>query len=254
MALTIGQILQKEREKRDLSIADVAHETHIHADTIRGLEADDYSVFSSTTYAKSFLQLYSRHLEVDAGEALHDFDSVTENLNSGKFSYLESVTDAIEPGETIHPHVDNSHAVSYGDDNHPPRPLFLTIVVFLLVLVIPVFYFIGKRANSMEEATSIFKEALFSKGESLLNNQNPQKTNGIKSPTESQPDVPPDQADASPSLKEENTSQHRFPRPLTKSKPTPLRSNANLGAPIIANPVRPKGQPLKKTNTVQNRN
>lgn len=251
MALTIGQILQKEREKRDLSIADVAHDTHIHADTIRGLEADDYSVFSSTTYAKSFLQLYSRHLEVDADEALHDFDSVTENLNSGKFSYLDSVTDAVEAGETIQPHVDSNHAASYADDNQQPRPLFLTIVVFLLVLVIPVFYFIGIRANSMEEATSIFKEAISSGGESLRSKQDGKINHSGESPAESTSKNLPDPSGAPPSPTDKVTRRNRFPRSLTESKSTELSNNANPGLPIRANPVTPGAQTLKETNTVQ---
>ncbi|NOX99611.1 MAG: hypothetical protein GXP30_07770 [Verrucomicrobia bacterium] len=164
MAQTIGQLLQKEREQRGLTIADVAHDTRIHANTIRGLEADDYSVFSSTTYAKSFLQLYSRHLEIDANETLHEFDSVTEGLNSGNFSYLKSVTSAIEPGETIHPHESISHTPSYGEARRQPFPLFLALIVFLLLLIIPVFYLVGKKAESMEEAKSIFKDALTNRG------------------------------------------------------------------------------------------
>lgn len=166
MAQTIGQLLQKKRKQRGLTVADVANDTHIHAATIRGLEADDYSVFSSTSYARSFLLLYSRHLEVDAEEALHEFDCVSESLSSGKFSYLESVTGAIEPGETIHLHEDINHSASYGDTRRQPFPLFLALGVFLLLLIIPVFYFIGKKADSLEEAGSIFKQAISSKQES----------------------------------------------------------------------------------------
>ena len=64
MAKTIGERLREAREQKSLSIEDVAHATRIHANTLRGLEDDDYSGFASTTYAKSFLNLYARHLEI----------------------------------------------------------------------------------------------------------------------------------------------------------------------------------------------
>ena len=250
MAQTIGQLLQREREKRGLSIADVAHDTRIHADTVRGLEADDYSVFSSITYARSFLLLYSRHLEVDADEALHDFDSVSENLSSGKFSYLKSVTDSIEPGEAIHSHGKSGHVVPYGDDRKQPLPLFLTVAVFLLILMIPVFYFIGKKANSMEEATSILKEAISSKGESLISSPDQQKDNAGKSSAKSTT-----ASDPPPALTDKNLRKHRFPRPLPESKSTPSSSTSRSNLPLKATPITPRNAvPLKKTDTSQNRN
>ena len=255
MAQTIGQLLKNEREKRGFSIADVAHDTHIHADTLRGLEADDYSVFSSTTYARSFMLLYSRHLEVDADKALHDFDSVSENLISGKFSYLKSVTDSIEPGETIHPHEDSSHIVPYGDDRKQPFPLVLAVIVFLLLLIIPVFYLIGKKADSMEEATSIFKAAISSKKETLINNQAQQNAKEIKSTDESIASNDPDLPISPPPLPEDNIRKHRFPRPLPASKSTPASSTSQSNLPLKAIPVNPKSSlSQKKTTTAQNRN
>jgi len=232
MAKTIGQLLQKERKKQGMSVADVAHDTHIHADTIRGLEADDYSVFSSTTYARSFLQLYSRHLEVDADEALHDFDSVSENLSNGKFSYMNSVTDSIEPGETIHPHRPISQNVPYGKDRKQPIPIFLALVVALLVLMIPTFYFIGKKANSMEEAKSILRGVLADKEKDLNSDQ--QKSIDEQSSTSTENNI----GSKSDSL--ETPDKHR------RIQRYPL--------PIKATPITPENPAAGKTTTAQNRN
>jgi len=255
MAQTIGQTLQKEREKRGMTIADVAHDTHIHADTIRGLEADDYSVFSSTTYARSFLQLYSRHLEVDADEALHDFDSVSENLNSGKFSYLKSVTDDIEPGETIHLHDTGNHAISYDNEEKRPVPFFLLIVVLLLLMVIPAFYFIGKKATSIEEASSIFKDAISSKGQNPNNNQGQQNAKNNTSAAESIEASDSSQADSTPALSKINSREQQSSRQITKSKSAPASSAAASSLQLKAVPVAPiNSVPLEKTDTAQNRN
>ena len=255
MSQTIGQTLQKEREQRGLSIADVAHDTRIHVDTIRGLEADDYSVFSSTTYARSFLQLYSRHLEVDADAALQDFDSVAENLSNGGFSYLESVTDAIEAGETIHTHSDDNRVSSYGEKHKQPLPLFLTVVVLLLLVMIPAFYFIGQKANSLEEAASILKETIVPKGEALSENHDQQDSKGNPSTLENVQQVatksitsandPQAAPDEPPPLND--LSRHRFPRPLPESKPSPSTIQ------LKAIPVEPKKKSTE-ANTAQNRN
>lgn len=49
-----------------LSVDDVVHTTRIPRSVVEALEAEDFSVFTSPTYAKSFLKQYSDFLKVDA--------------------------------------------------------------------------------------------------------------------------------------------------------------------------------------------
>lgn len=49
-----------------LSVDDVVHTTRIPRSVVEALEAEDFSVFTSPTYAKSFLRQYSDYLRVDA--------------------------------------------------------------------------------------------------------------------------------------------------------------------------------------------
>lgn len=63
----IGERLQKTRELAGLSVDDVMFRTHIPKAVIVALEEGDFTVFSSPTYAKSFLSQYSEFLNVDAG-------------------------------------------------------------------------------------------------------------------------------------------------------------------------------------------
>lgn len=72
---SIGKQLNKAREEKDLSIEDVAFRTHIPAARLQELENDDFSNFANLTYAKGFLKLYSRFLEVDLSEYLAEFDT-----------------------------------------------------------------------------------------------------------------------------------------------------------------------------------
>lgn len=57
------------------SVEDVAFQTHIPAARIRDLENDDLSKFANLTYAKSFLRLYSRHVNLDIEDYLDQFDT-----------------------------------------------------------------------------------------------------------------------------------------------------------------------------------
>lgn len=72
---SIGKQLNKAREDKGLSIEDVAFRTHIPAARLLELENDDFSNFANLTYAKGFLKLYSRFLEVDLSEYLAEFDT-----------------------------------------------------------------------------------------------------------------------------------------------------------------------------------
>lgn len=62
----IGERLTKARETAGLTVEDVMFKTRIPRSVINALEAGDFSVFSSPTYAKSFLSQYSSFLNVDA--------------------------------------------------------------------------------------------------------------------------------------------------------------------------------------------
>ena len=64
----IGQTLKKEREERNLSLEDVAHETKIRPDRLYDLENDDYSNFPNPTYARYFFRLYCKYLDVEPTE------------------------------------------------------------------------------------------------------------------------------------------------------------------------------------------
>lgn len=65
---SVGKKLSKARLKRGLTIDEAAHATRLRPDKIAALENDDYSLFASNVYAKGFLQIYGRFLDVDVTE------------------------------------------------------------------------------------------------------------------------------------------------------------------------------------------
>lgn len=62
----IGGRLQEAREQAGLTWDDVQFRTRIPKSVIEALEAGNFSVFASPTYAKSFLAQYSDFLKVEA--------------------------------------------------------------------------------------------------------------------------------------------------------------------------------------------
>lgn len=62
----IGRRLQAAREAAGLTVDDVLFRTRLPRSVVVALEAEDFSVFASPLYAKSFLSQYSGFLGVDA--------------------------------------------------------------------------------------------------------------------------------------------------------------------------------------------
>lgn len=58
--------LRSAREAAGLEVEDVVFRTRIPRSVVEALEAEDFSVFASPVYAKSFLAQYSEFLNVDA--------------------------------------------------------------------------------------------------------------------------------------------------------------------------------------------
>jgi cytoskeletal protein RodZ len=71
---TVGEQLRQAREKRNLSIADVADQTKIRKDHLEALEAGDYSVFAAPVYIRGFIRSYSNLLKLDTQQLLAELD------------------------------------------------------------------------------------------------------------------------------------------------------------------------------------
>lgn len=153
MAETIGKKLRVTRESKGLSLNDVAFETRMHPSFVEALEMDDYSAFANTTYARSFLTLYCRFLNVEAGDAIEQFSggrNVTWNSN-GSLTVLQTVGGADSaPRERFFA---RPEPVAMGKGRNAPRfPIGLGLMVLLLLVAIPILYIVGRNAESPEEA------------------------------------------------------------------------------------------------------
>lgn len=129
MSQSIGQKLAAARKRRDFTIEDVAHETRIQPDTLRHLEADDYSSFPTLTYAKSFLSMYGRHLGLDVSDYLKQFGPANgshtgRDRSSNGHRESDSLVPVIEPPKA--------------------RPVLLLLAILVLVGAVPGMYILGR--------------------------------------------------------------------------------------------------------------
>lgn len=106
------------REQAGLAMEDVCHSTRIPKSVLAALEAEDFSVFSSPTYAKSFLSQYSQFLGVDADLWLNSIEQVS-------FVGEEVVAPLIRDGFVSH------HPAEVG--NAPEKPGALAAILVLSI-------------------------------------------------------------------------------------------------------------------------
>ncbi len=70
MAETIGVQLKQAREAKNLTIQKVVQATHIRAQQIEAIEADDFDSLPSLTQARAFLKLYAEFLGVSLDDVI----------------------------------------------------------------------------------------------------------------------------------------------------------------------------------------
>src|SRR5919201_4903149 len=96
----LGKKFQEARKARNLSLEEAARLTRIRQSRLAEIEADDFSNFPSLAYAKGFLQIYGKFLEVDVSPYLDAFET-SGNITVHGYSYLQEATAPKEPRTAI---------------------------------------------------------------------------------------------------------------------------------------------------------
>ncbi len=84
----LGKKLQGARLAKNISLEEAARVTKIRPSRLQELEAEDFSGFSSLAYAKGFLLIYGKYLDVDVTPYLDVFETSREVSVDG-YSYLQ---------------------------------------------------------------------------------------------------------------------------------------------------------------------
>src|ERR671922_1182173 len=84
----LGKKFQEARLSRGLTLDEAARITKIRPSRLAEIEADDFSNFPSLAYAKGFLQIYGKFLEIDVSPYLDAFET-SGHITVDGYSYLQ---------------------------------------------------------------------------------------------------------------------------------------------------------------------
>ena len=84
----LGKKFQEARLARGLTLDEAARLTKIRPSRLAEIEADDFSQFPSLAYAKGFLQIYGKFLDVDVTPYLDVFET-SQQMTVDGYSYLQ---------------------------------------------------------------------------------------------------------------------------------------------------------------------
>lgn len=88
MLKKFGADLKKIREKRGITLHDIANKTRIHITLLEKMEHGDFSFYSST-YIRAFLKQYSKITGLNPDDVLFNY----EMARSGKYSGMQEASD-----------------------------------------------------------------------------------------------------------------------------------------------------------------
>src|SRR5690349_18761920 len=127
----LGKTFQEARLARNLTLDEAARMTKIRPQRLAEIEADDFSKFPSLAYAKGFLLIYGKFLDVDVTPYLDAFED-SESVTVDGYSYLQE-NDRAKPVSA--PVVRRRPAASGGgggSNRVSPMPLIVGIAVLVL--------------------------------------------------------------------------------------------------------------------------
>jgi cytoskeletal protein RodZ len=84
----LGEKFQKARAARNLTLEEAARMTKIRPAKLTEIEAEDFSQFPSLAYAKGFILIYGKFLNVDVTPYLEAFET-SEHMTVDGYSYLQ---------------------------------------------------------------------------------------------------------------------------------------------------------------------
>ncbi|MDQ2659964.1 MAG: helix-turn-helix domain-containing protein [Verrucomicrobiota bacterium] len=84
----LGEKFQKARQARNLTLEEAARMTKIRPTKLAEIEAEDFSQFPSLAYAKGFILIYGKFLNVDVSPYLEAFET-SEHVTVDGYSYLQ---------------------------------------------------------------------------------------------------------------------------------------------------------------------
>ena len=127
----LGKKFQEARLARKLTLDEAARMTKIRPQRLAEIEADDFSQFPSLAYAKGFLLIYGKFLDVDVAPYLDAFKD-SESVTVDGYSYLQENERAKPVSAPVVRRRPAATGRTGGSNRVSPMPLIVGIAVLVL--------------------------------------------------------------------------------------------------------------------------
>jgi cytoskeleton protein RodZ len=126
----LGKKFEEARLARNLTLDEAARMTKIRPHRLAEIEADDFSKFPSLAYAKGFLLIYGKFLDVDVTPYLDAFED-SESVNVDGYSYLQE-NERAKPVSAPVARRRPAATGGGGSNRISPMPLIVGVVVLVV--------------------------------------------------------------------------------------------------------------------------
>jgi cytoskeleton protein RodZ len=246
----LGKKFQEARLARNLTLDEAARMTKIRPQRLAEIEGDDFSQFPSLAYAKGFLLIYGKFLDVDVTPYLDAFED-SESVTVDGYSYLQE-NERAKPVSA--PVVRRRPAPPGGNNRVSPMPLIVGIVVLVvgflgMKFLLNVQRLAPGRGGSSAQTSPTATPAVASGGSS------PAAAPNIGAAATSAPVASPVPTLGPPETRKALAANSTVPaepevrkaKPVTKEELVQAREGTNSPAPESADQNRVAIQPLKRT-------
>jgi cytoskeletal protein RodZ len=248
----LGKKFQEARLARNLTLDEAARMTKIRPHRLAEIEADDFSQFPSLAYAKGFLLIYGKFLDVDVTPYLDAFED-SESVNVDGYSYLQE-NERAKPVSAPVARRRPAATGGGGSNRVSPMPLIVGVVVLVVGFLGMKFFLNVKRlapgregsgAQTLQTATP----AVASGGSS------PAAASNIGAVATSAPVASPVATLGPPETRKALAANSTAPaepevrkaKPVTKEELTQSRAATDSPPPESGEQNRVAIQPLKRT-------
>ena len=130
---SFGSCLRRAREKRQLTLKEVAGATKIPRATLEWLEASNIDELPADVFVRGFIRSYARMVGTDAAEPLHGFERA---LNARRDAERERSATPVAPAAAVPASAPPIPSGPIEDDGAMPRRGGLVLAVFVIILLL----------------------------------------------------------------------------------------------------------------------
>ena len=249
----LGKKFQEARLARNLTLDEAARMTKIRPQRLAEIEADDFSQFPSLAYAKGFLLIYGKFLDVDVTPYLDAFED-SESVTVDGYSYLQENERAKPVSAPVVRRRPAATGRTGGSNRVSPMPLIVGVAVLVLGFLAMKFFLnvqrlAPARGSSTAQTSATATPAVASGGSS------PTAAPNIAAVATSAPVASPVPTLGTPETRKALAADSTAPaepevrkaKPVTKEELSQARAVTNSPPPESAEQNRVAIQPLKRT-------